>query len=274
MSAATSGRPALHEYTFLAWADDPGLDGGREGRRGRPASLAERLAPARERFEEKYGRPPTLALVRTVDDGGGLDLAVEASPRVGAREVWLGAVLAVGGPAPATPPAAERPTRRRTSRATAEPAAAPPAAPAPARPTPAIEPAVAAKPDVGPARAATRARRAALATTAEPGRAGRRPSPGGRKRAGSAPGAPAARARVTSRPPVQAAAGVAAGVVATSAPRRPRTRATEAVTPEPAARPAAARQLALALPGARRRPTRAPAARASGVVGGGGVKRG
>jgi hypothetical protein len=85
---------ALADFIFLIWEDD-----GRE-RTGRPP-LVERLAPARERFLAKFGRPPTVVLLPKAEDVAGLDLPTRVYAGVGRRELWL------GGPAPGRPASPE-----------------------------------------------------------------------------------------------------------------------------------------------------------------------
>jgi hypothetical protein len=97
-----SRRPALRPYTFLVWEDRG------DGR----APLADRLAPARGRFVEKFGRPPTLVLVPAAEAAAGLDLPVWTYAGASAGELWLGAILD-DEPATAAPTAGERPAARR-----------------------------------------------------------------------------------------------------------------------------------------------------------------
>jgi hypothetical protein len=82
----TRQRPELQSYTFLIWEDQ---GASRQGR----ASLAERLAPARGRFAEKFGQPPTLVLVPPAEADADLDLPVWTYPGANAGELWLGAIL-------------------------------------------------------------------------------------------------------------------------------------------------------------------------------------
>ncbi len=83
----------LRGMTFLAWADAaaPGPDG--LGRTGRRASLAARLAPAVERFAEKYGQLPTVVLVAAAEDTTGVAVPVVVRPGIGRGQFWLGTRL-------------------------------------------------------------------------------------------------------------------------------------------------------------------------------------
>ena len=83
----------LRGMTFLAWTDAaaPGPDS--PGRASRRAALAARLAPAIERFAEKYGQPPTVVLVAAVEDTTGVAVPVVVRPGIGRGQFWLGTRL-------------------------------------------------------------------------------------------------------------------------------------------------------------------------------------
>jgi hypothetical protein len=102
---------ALADLIFLIWEDDT------PEQPARPP-LAERLAPARERFLVRFGRPPTVVLLPEAEDAAGLDLPARVHAGVGRREFWL------GGPAPGRPASPDAATIPMPT-PSAEPATAP-----------------------------------------------------------------------------------------------------------------------------------------------------
>ena len=92
----------LYGMTFLAWADAaaPGPEG--LGRAGRRVPLAARLGPAVERFEEKYGQPPTVVLVAAAEDTTGVAVPVVVRHGIGRGQFWLGTRLGLAPPATRT----------------------------------------------------------------------------------------------------------------------------------------------------------------------------
>ena len=75
-----------HDLTgvlFLIWEVEPAP------RHGRGAPLVERLAPARARFQDRFGRPPALVLLPAPEPVAGVDLPVRVYRGVGRGHLWL-----------------------------------------------------------------------------------------------------------------------------------------------------------------------------------------
>lgn len=133
MSAAIE--QPLSDYTFLVLEE-------RTARGRRPPPLVDLLQDGFERYQEKFGRAPTLALLRQVaaqptpGQVGAEPISWRAYGGVGPGQLWLGAVLPVAipmtGDRPRRSPAATRARPRQS------PVEAPPVEPAEAT---AVEPA-------------------------------------------------------------------------------------------------------------------------------------
>ena len=130
----TAGPYDLTTMIFLMWEDESA------SRHGRRRPLAERLAPACERFLARFGRPPALVLLPEPEPSAGVALPVQVYRGVGRHHLWLGAPATPSQPVPPSLPTARIPGPRsrpvpglagRARAPTAVPVDGPAAPPAP-----------------------------------------------------------------------------------------------------------------------------------------------